>query len=652
MADESSRKARLQLLGRFGLFGSGGQEVPVSAKKNRALLAALALAPNGSLMREDLAALLWGDRAEAQARRSLRQALTVLRKEVAQCGVKVDPSGDKVRIDLGSIVVDAVLVRQAAATADPELVRLAAESGDGTLLADLGLHGASIDDWLAAERRRHTGAMLTVLELCSATQTGAARVELLERLVALDPLREASHRALMQALADAGETALALKQYDACRARLDDDLSVAPAQETRALRARIARGAVSPAPASTAKDVRPSIALLPFANRNGDAQTGVLCDAFTDAIIAGLARFRDLRVTAAESSFAYRGRSIAVPEAARAFGVHFILEGSVLRLDGLIRVTAALADGGDGAALWTQTFDRRDGDLSSVLDGITGQIVAQLASAYGGGLAREWRRLSFHAEEKDLRAYDHFQRGLAAYNTFTPGSTAQARKEFNAALALRPGYGKPLAKVAWSHITDITAGWSRDVDADLAAAHRFAMEAIASEDGESWGYWALAGWHMTRLEHDQAIAACKKALALNPNDADVWTDYGYFLNFAGRHDEALKSVAHAMTLNPHYLEWWLMERGQFHFDAHNYEEAVADLTSLELMASSFVETYLAAALAALGRNLEAKASVRRLLAFAPSETVASATEPMRAPYARDKDRDHLAHWLRIAGLPD
>lgn len=651
MAGEGSPTARLQLVGRFGLFGPSDREATISAKKNRALLAALALAPSGRLMRERVAALLWGDRGEEQARSSLRQALTVLRREMAPTGVSVEADGDRVWIDLKAIVVDALQVRNAAAATDAELVPQAADCGDGTLLADLGLHGAAIDDWLAGERRRHEGAMLKFLELRAAAQSGAGRVALLERLVSLDPLRETSHRALMQALADAGETALALRQYEICRARLELELSVTPAQETRALRARIARAALSPAPVAAAMDERPSIALLPFVNRSGEAQTGILCDALTDAVISGLARFRDLRVTAAESSFAHRGRAVSVPEAARSFGVHFILQGSVLRLGDHIRVTATLADGGDGAALWTQTYDRPNGELSSVLDGITGQIVAELASAYGGGLAREWPRLSFHAGDKDLRAYDHFQRGLAIYNTFAPGSTASARDEFHAALALRPGYGKAMAKVAWSHLTDVTAGWSLDVDADLASAHGFALKAIDSEDGEPWGYWALAGWHLTRLEHDHAIAACERALALNPNDADVWTDHGYFLNFAGRHEDALKSLAHAMTLNPHYLEWWLMQRGQLHFDARHYEEAMADLTSLQIMASSFVEIYLAAACAALDRKSDAAAAVDRLLRFAPGETVASATERKRAPYALGEDRDHLAHWLRIAGLP-
>lgn len=652
MAGERPPKPRLQLVGPFGLFGSNGLAKPIAAKKNRALLAALALSPNGSLPREGLAALLWADRAEDQARSSLRQALTVLRREMAMAGVPLEANGDKVRVDLDTLTVDARQVRDAAATADPWLVRQAAEVGNEVLLSDLGLHGAALDDWLADERRQHEGAMIKVLGLRAAALTGAERVAALERLVARDPLREASHRALMQALAHAGDTALALRQYDLCRAHLEAELSVTPSQETQALRARIAREARAAAPAAPETASRPSIALLPFANRNGDTQTGILCDAFTDAIIGGLARFRDLRVTAAESSFTYRGKPVSVPEAAHSLGVHFILQGSVLRLGDQIRVTAALADGGDGKVLWTQAYDRPDGNLSSVLDGITGQIVAELASAYGGGLAREWPRLSFHAREKDLRAYDHFQRGLAAYNTFAPGCTERAREEFRAALSLRPGYGKAMAKMAWSHVTDVTAGWSSDADADLAVARTFALKAIGSDDGEAWGYWALAGWHLTRLEHRQAIAACERALALNPNDADIWADHGYFLNFAGRHEEALASVAHAIKLNPHHLEWWLMQRGQAYFDAHRYDEALADLTSLRFVASPLVESYLAATCAALGRKADAAAAIHRLLGYARGETVASATDPNRAPYARGEDRDHFAHWLRVAGLPE
>jgi len=456
----------------------------------------------------------------------------------------------------------------------------------------------------------------------------------------------------MQAFADAGESGLALRQYDLCKARLARELAVDPAPETSALRAEIAGRALATVSGRGQGDVLPSIALLPFANRSGDSETGVLCDAFTDAIVSGLARFRDLRVTAAESSFAYKGRPVPIPEAARELGVHFVLEGSVLHMGGRVRVSATLADGGNGAALWARQFDRPDGDLSDVLDAITEQIVGQLAAGYGGSLGREWRRLSFHSGERNLRAYDHFQRGMAAYSTFQRGCTDEARAEFRAALEQRPGYGKALAKISWSHATDITAGWSRDVSRDLELSHQYAIEAIATEDGDSWGYWALAGWHWARREFDLCVSTCRTALSLNPNDADIRLDYGFFLNISGRHEEGLAEAAHAMELNPRFPEWWLMERAQMNFQARRYDDCLADLSALKILQNEFVEIYRAATNAALGNSAKSRDAVRRLLAMSPDLTVASIAADFCAYYAPGEDGDHLVHWLRAAGLPE
>ena len=132
-------------------------------------------------------------------------------------------------------------------------LRQAAELYEGDLLDGLGVHDPAFEDWLSVERSRLRGVAIGVLDRLTAGLAGAEAVAVGQRLVALDPLREASHRALMRAYAGAGEKALALQHYARCRDLLRAELGVAPASETEELRQRLLREeGTGPAPAERA----------------------------------------------------------------------------------------------------------------------------------------------------------------------------------------------------------------------------------------------------------------------------------------------------------------------------------------------------------------------------------------------------------------
>ena len=196
----------LKLLGDFEARDGAGRRLAVKARKNRALLAALALAPSHSMSRQHLASLLWSDRSDDQARSSLRQALVQLRRELASS----DPSllsitEARVAINPALVEIDAANLQRLAAFADVTALRQAAVLCRGELLADTYVADPSFEIWLASERQRLGDIAIAVLEKLCALETGAARIEVAKRLVALDPLREASHRTLMQVYFDAGK---------------------------------------------------------------------------------------------------------------------------------------------------------------------------------------------------------------------------------------------------------------------------------------------------------------------------------------------------------------------------------------------------------------------------------------------------------------
>ena len=398
-------------------------------------------------------------------------------------------------------------------------------------------------------------------------------------------------------------------------------------------------------------DERPSLVVLPFVNMSADRAHDYLSDGITENIITGLSRFRDLSVIASHSTFAYKGKALKIQDVASELGVRFVLEGSVQKSSDRVRITAQLIDAITGAHLWAERFDRDVEDIATVLDEVTEIIVARLATAYGGRLGKAWRGRAERSSPQNFQAYDHFQRGIEAFD-FTPGSTAKARDFCFKAIELDPAYGKAYAKIAWAYLVDVWLGWSEDTAHSLAEALKYAKLAIARDDDEAWGHWAMAGYHMFCGQHDRAIAAYEKALELNPNDADVLNDFGQCLSYAGFAKEGIEAVRKAMRLNPHYPEYWVMQLGPIYFDARRYEDAISTLEGLQSLHAISVQLYLAASHAALGHADRAHAEVARVIALDPQATIKSCAPSLFAPYKQQSDREHLRENLLKAGLPE
>ncbi len=238
------------------------------------------------------------------------------------------------------------------------------------------------------------------------------------------------------------------------------------------------------------------------------------------------------------------------------------------------------------------------------------------------------------------------------FNRFTREDIERARECFREAIDLDSAYGKAYAKIAWAHLCDVWLGWSENPADLMAKALEFATLAVARDDDEAWGHWALAGYHLFGQQHDRAIAAYRKALKLNPNDADVLNDFGQCLSFAGRAKEGVEMVRKAMRFNPHYPEYWVMQFGPILFNSRQYEEAVTTLESLRLLDTTSIHLYLAASHAALGHASQAQKAVARVIEADPHATLQKVTSPEMAPYKDQKDLEHFRENLRKAEMPE
>ncbi|WP_203103048.1 BTAD domain-containing putative transcriptional regulator [Skermanella rosea] len=226
---------RLNLLGGFDLLSPAGSPISLTARKPMALLAYLALRPGQSHPREKLATLLWEDSPDALARSSLRQALALLRR----CLPILTAEGDGVAVPTGTLATDVAEFRAAVADGSPAQLARAAELYRGDLFDGAPSRSPGFEDWLQVERQhlreQVQGVLGRLLDHALESGDAEAGVRHALRLLALDPLREPAHRALMRLYARQGRHAAALKQYQTCRTVLERELGVRPEPETEAL---------------------------------------------------------------------------------------------------------------------------------------------------------------------------------------------------------------------------------------------------------------------------------------------------------------------------------------------------------------------------------------------------------------------------------
>lgn len=239
-------KVNLALLGGFRLQTEPGEPVPLSTKKAGALLAYLALHPGQAQARAKLATLLWGDRSEVQARDSLRQALSLVRKALSH----VDPGAliaheDTISFEPTALTIDAIVFGDLAAQEEIESLERAIALYGGELLDGFEVAAPEFESWLTAERERFREmaleAMTRLLDhhLSSGAVEGGIRIA--ARLLAADPLQERVHRTLMELYCRQGRHGAALRQYRTCADLLTKELGIDPDATTKALRREILR---------------------------------------------------------------------------------------------------------------------------------------------------------------------------------------------------------------------------------------------------------------------------------------------------------------------------------------------------------------------------------------------------------------------------
>ena len=661
--------AELSLLGGFELRLANGQVVDLG-QKDRALLAVLALPAGLTHSRDKLASLLWSDRGDQQARDSLKHALTKLRQCLPSSQPTIIADRLSARLDPAALSIDVAEFERLASDASPDGMERAMTLYRGDLLDGIGVRDPAFEDWLLIERQRlrHLFEAALSKQLSQAMSKGARELAFAaaRRLLSLDPLREEACRALMQIHAGRGETAQALKLYDALRSRLQAELGIEPELESRQLHESILHQRSSPqsgnpaAPAHSSGVLplpdKPSIAVLAFENLSNDPEQQYFSDGITQDIITELSRFRSLFVIAYNSSFAFKGKSIKVQNIAHELGVAYVVEGSVRRAGDRVRISAQLIDAATGNHLWAERYDRDVLDIFAVQD----EVARSVASTVSGRVEAAGRDRLERLSPTALRAYDLVLRARSLTLNYTRADNQQALACAERAVQLDPSSASAHAHAAWCLFYNYMASWTADREHDLARAYDMVQRAVTLDETDSFPHTMLGIIHLFRREYDQARAEILEGIERNPNDFLARRYYGMFLAATGNPEAGIEQTELGRRLNPFDTRWVPWNRGIVYFTARRYDEAIAALEHARNPINE-VRGWLAASYAQAGRLQEARATLDEFLRIAETDMARFPGRRLKDwepywhgafEYQHQKDFDHLFDALRKAGLKD
>ena len=348
-----------------------------------------------------------------------------------------------------------------------------------------------------------------------------------------------------------------------------------------------------------------SIVVLPFANLSGDANQDYFADGITENLTTDLSRLNGSFVIARNTAFAFKGKGIDAREIGKELGVRYVLEGSVQRDQGRVRVNAQLIDAESGGHLWAERFDKPLADLFSLQD----EIVASLASQLGAELITNEARRAERAPAPN--SMDLYFQGMAWLDKGrNPDDLARARGFFERALALDPGnLDAALGKAA----ADLLVAISYSVDDKTERLHSIEANlnrVLSQSPNNAWAHLLMGRILAQTNRQAQAIEEVDRALTLNPNLASAHAIIAVAKLFDGHPEETEGHELEALRASPRdtdaYLWVEVMALAKLHLGA--YEDALNLFRrSIELNRNNATgRFYLAATLVQLGRLDEAK----------------------------------------------
>jgi TolB-like protein/two-component SAPR family response regulator len=545
--------ARAHLLGGFQLLAANGVPIRIPSRRARSLLAIVCLEGEAGVARERLCGLLWSDRAEEQARASLRQCLFELKAALGDLADQI-VGVDRERISLRPNLLDTDVgqIRRAlAARGEDDIAALTPLLAAGRLLEGLEIPGL-FQDWIEQTRGAFEATLAAEVSRCLDRLEADGRwpeVRLLaDACLRRDPLQETIAAAAIRAERASGQQAAAQRRFDAARRVLAEELGVTPGPAlVQALSGQPPEAPVAaPSLSVTARpDADPVLAVLAFDNLSGDPALAYLSDGLSDEIQQTVAQGSDLKVIARSSSFQFRGADKAVRKVAAELQATHLLDGSVRHSGQRLRISAQLVRCDGEITLWANRFDGDLSDIFALQERIAEAVAQALKVAFAGPAPA--LRLDPGVYETFLRA-----RGVigAAAQFFDDAAAITALPMLEQVVRAEPNHAQAWELLARSRAVILR---SRRRQGGYAEGHAGVVEAAETalrlDPRRGGAYGALA--HLEPWgAYGAREALLQKAMSVAPNDPAILTEMSTFCWSVGRFHEALALAERACELNP------------------------------------------------------------------------------------------------------
>jgi adenylate cyclase len=393
---------------------------------------------------------------------------------------------------------------------------------------------------------------------------------------------------------------------------------------------------------------KPSIAVLPFENMSGDPEQEYFADGMVEEITTALSRFKWLFVIARNSSFTFKGRAVDIKEVGRRLGVRYVLEGSVRKASGKVRIMGQLIDAVTGTHIWADRFERDLTDVFALQDEVTVAVV----SAIQPKLLQTEIAMATRRRPENLTAYDFYLRAMPHFYLTNREGVAEAIRLAHRALELDPRFGLVAALAGASHTRNVIWGHSVDPQFDRKEAVRLLRLALSIDDSdpETLAWVSVTSAYMVG-DCEGEIEMADRAVALNPNSYNAWRFRGWVYKIAGLSEEAVRSFERAIRVSPidPQLHILFVGMGMAFIELRRFDEAIVAGKKAQRQDPSYAAAYrcLVSAFAHLGRDAEAREAAAHLLETDPGFA-------MSAYIARggQSNAKLLIEGLRKAGLPE
>lgn len=391
--------------------------------------------------------------------------------------------------------------------------------------------------------------------------------------------------------------------------------------------------------------VEPSVAVLPFDNLGGDAATGRLADGITEDIITDLARFRDVKVIARNTTGAYKGKAVDPHRLGRDLGVAYALEGSIQRDGERFRISAQLIVTETRAHAWSGRWDRPVADVFAVQGEIAEEVAVRIGGWTGAVLATG-QSTAKRKRPQDLTAYDLYLLGVEVKHRATPESLAEALRLLHQSLERDPTFSRAWTALVWTH--ELKGAWSDPTPDEIRAKAEAGRKAVEFDPMDAEAHSALAYVYAGSGDLARAEAEFARALELNPGSADLLRQYAYWATAFGKPERGAEALDRAADLDPNMPVWALSIAMQAYFMAGRYEDVLREFDRKPPEGVNPGDlVYRAGSLGALGRKDEAYAAVAKALEVRPDLTIEGY---VNAPWWADQERPRLVAPMREAGF--